>query len=71
VYSRDRKVVPIDKISPYMQKAIVAIEDGRFYALSSVRPSHRPAPEGRTGLGTLCRTPSGLLGPGPAYGSNL
>ncbi|MFF3606531.1 transglycosylase domain-containing protein [Streptomyces sp. NPDC002463] len=31
VYSRDRKVVPIDKISPYMQKAIVAIEDGRFY----------------------------------------
>ncbi|MET8506012.1 transglycosylase domain-containing protein [Streptomyces sp. NPDC004787] len=31
VYSRDRKVVPIDKISPYMQKAIVAIEDSRFY----------------------------------------
>ncbi|MCX5391595.1 transglycosylase domain-containing protein [Streptomyces sp. NPDC006482] len=31
VYSRDRKVVPLDKISPYMQKAIVAIEDGRFY----------------------------------------
>lgn len=31
VYSRDRTVVPIDKISPYMQKAIVAIEDGRFY----------------------------------------
>ncbi|WP_370413549.1 transglycosylase domain-containing protein [Streptomyces fradiae] len=31
VYSRDRQVVPIDKISPYMQKAIVAIEDSRFY----------------------------------------
>ncbi|WP_406059623.1 penicillin-binding protein [Streptomyces sp. NBC_01077] len=31
VYSRDRTVVPLDKISPYMQKAIVAIEDGRFY----------------------------------------
>ncbi|MFJ4337034.1 transglycosylase domain-containing protein [Streptomyces sp. NPDC088915] len=31
VYSRDRTVVPIEKISPYMQKAIVAIEDGRFY----------------------------------------
>ncbi|MFF8603359.1 transglycosylase domain-containing protein [Streptomyces sp. NPDC015232] len=31
VYSRDRKVVPIEKISPYMQKAIVAIEDSRFY----------------------------------------
>ncbi|MFF5635593.1 transglycosylase domain-containing protein [Streptomyces sp. NPDC012825] len=31
VYSRDRTVVPIEKMSPYMQKAIVAIEDGRFY----------------------------------------
>ncbi len=31
MYSRDRTVVPIEKISPYMQKAIVAIEDGRFY----------------------------------------
>ncbi|MEV7418688.1 transglycosylase domain-containing protein [Streptomyces sp. NPDC089919] len=31
VYSRDRKVVPLTAISPYMQKAIVAIEDSRFY----------------------------------------
>ncbi|MGW4203549.1 transglycosylase domain-containing protein [Streptomyces sp. NPDC004726] len=31
VYSRDRTVVPLDQISPYMQKAIVAIEDSRFY----------------------------------------
>ncbi|MEU1890730.1 transglycosylase domain-containing protein [Streptomyces pristinaespiralis] len=31
VYSRDRTVVPIEDISPYMQKAIVAIEDARFY----------------------------------------
>jgi membrane peptidoglycan carboxypeptidase len=31
VYSRDRTVVPIEEISPYMQKAIVAIEDARFY----------------------------------------
>ncbi|MBD0712086.1 MULTISPECIES: transglycosylase domain-containing protein [unclassified Streptomyces] len=31
VYSRDRTVVPLAKISPYVQKAIVAIEDGRFY----------------------------------------
>ncbi|ALC21851.1 transglycosylase domain-containing protein [Streptomyces pristinaespiralis] len=31
VYSRDRTVVPIKDISPYMQKAIVAIEDARFY----------------------------------------
>ncbi|MFF7262320.1 transglycosylase domain-containing protein [Streptomyces sp. NPDC008159] len=31
VYSRDRTVVDLKKISPYMQKAIVAIEDARFY----------------------------------------
>jgi membrane peptidoglycan carboxypeptidase len=31
VYSRDRTVVELKEISPYMQKAIVAIEDSRFY----------------------------------------
>jgi membrane peptidoglycan carboxypeptidase len=31
VYSRDRTVVPLQDVSPYMQKAIVAIEDSRFY----------------------------------------
>ncbi|WP_461027416.1 transglycosylase domain-containing protein, partial [Streptomyces sparsus] len=31
VYSRNRTVVPLDKMSPWMQKAIVAIEDSRFY----------------------------------------
>ncbi|MFF9274710.1 transglycosylase domain-containing protein [Streptomyces griseosporeus] len=31
VFSRDRTVVPLKNISPYMQKAIVAIEDSRFY----------------------------------------
>ncbi|MGW3952363.1 transglycosylase domain-containing protein [Streptomyces sp. NPDC004752] len=31
VYSRDRTVVEFKDISPYMQKAIVAIEDSRFY----------------------------------------
>ncbi|MCC3652638.1 MULTISPECIES: transglycosylase domain-containing protein [Streptomyces] len=31
VYSRDRTVVPLKDISPYMRKAIVAIEDERFY----------------------------------------
>ncbi|MCP3820303.1 transglycosylase domain-containing protein [Streptomyces sp. A3M-1-3] len=31
VYSRDRQVVRLKDISPYMQKAIVAIEDARFY----------------------------------------
>ncbi|MGW6457903.1 transglycosylase domain-containing protein [Streptomyces sp. NPDC055078] len=31
VYSRDRTVKPLSEISPYMQKAIIAIEDSRFY----------------------------------------
>ncbi|MFF4437939.1 transglycosylase domain-containing protein [Streptomyces sp. NPDC001621] len=31
VYSRDRTVVDLKDISPYMQKSIVAIEDSRFY----------------------------------------
>ncbi|MCG7524817.1 penicillin-binding protein [Streptomyces sp. OfavH-34-F] len=36
VYSRDRTVVPLTSISPYMQKAIVAIEDARFYEHGAV-----------------------------------
>ncbi|MEU8890401.1 transglycosylase domain-containing protein [Streptomyces sp. NPDC048442] len=36
VYSRDRTVVPLKDISPYMQKAIVAIEDNRFYEHGAV-----------------------------------
>ncbi|WNI23998.1 transglycosylase domain-containing protein [Streptomyces sp. ITFR-16] len=36
VYSRDRTVVPLTKISPYMQKAIIAIEDARFYQHGAV-----------------------------------
>ncbi|TGA95855.1 transglycosylase domain-containing protein [Streptomyces sp. MZ04] len=36
VYSRDRTVVPLKEISPYMQKAIVAIEDARFYEHGAV-----------------------------------
>ncbi|MFI9239259.1 transglycosylase domain-containing protein [Streptomyces sp. NPDC053079] len=31
VYSRDRTVVPLNEISPYLRKAIVDIEDSRFY----------------------------------------
>ncbi|MEU5614914.1 transglycosylase domain-containing protein [Streptomyces sparsogenes] len=31
VYSRDRTIVKLKDISPYMRKAIVAIEDARFY----------------------------------------
>ncbi|MEV4432189.1 transglycosylase domain-containing protein [Streptomyces sp. NPDC049585] len=31
VYSRDRTVVPLNDISPYMREAIVAIEDARYY----------------------------------------
>ncbi|MFJ4486825.1 transglycosylase domain-containing protein [Streptomyces longwoodensis] len=36
VYSRDRTVVPLKSISPYLQKAIVAIEDSRFYEHGAV-----------------------------------
>ncbi|MEV5086910.1 transglycosylase domain-containing protein [Streptomyces griseoincarnatus] len=36
VYSRDRTVVALKDISPYMQKAIVAIEDSRFYEHGAV-----------------------------------
>ncbi|WP_328880238.1 transglycosylase domain-containing protein [Streptomyces sp. NBC_00299] len=36
VYSRDRTVVDLKDISPYMQKAIVAIEDARFYQHGAV-----------------------------------
>ncbi|RVU27534.1 penicillin-binding protein [Streptomyces antnestii] len=36
VYSRDRTVVPLTDISPYMQKALVAIEDSRFYEHGAV-----------------------------------
>ncbi|MFH9012577.1 transglycosylase domain-containing protein [Streptomyces sp. NPDC017943] len=36
VYSRDRTVVPLKDVSPSMQKAIVAIEDSRFYQHGAV-----------------------------------
>ena len=36
VYSRDRTVVDLKAISPYLRKAIVAIEDARFYEHGAV-----------------------------------
>lgn len=36
VYSRDRTIVDLKHISPYMQQAIVAIEDARFYKHGAV-----------------------------------
>ncbi|MER6673813.1 transglycosylase domain-containing protein [Streptomyces sp. NPDC000983] len=36
VYSRDRTVVALKDISPHLQKAIVAIEDARFYQHGAV-----------------------------------
>ncbi|MFF6786885.1 transglycosylase domain-containing protein [Streptomyces sp. NPDC012510] len=36
VYSRDRTVVDLKEISPYMQQAIIAIEDSRFYQHGAV-----------------------------------
>jgi membrane peptidoglycan carboxypeptidase len=36
IYSQNRQVVPIAKISPLLQKAIVSIEDSRFYQHNGV-----------------------------------
>lgn len=38
VYSRDRTVVPITAMSPYVTKAIVAIEDARYYKHGAIDP---------------------------------
>ncbi|MER7762546.1 transglycosylase domain-containing protein [Streptomyces sp. NPDC097619] len=62
VYSRDRKVVPLTAISPYMQKAIVAIEDSRFYEHGAVdvkgilRAVNRNAQEGGAAQGASTLT---------------
>ncbi|MFJ6937435.1 transglycosylase domain-containing protein [Streptomyces sp. NPDC101132] len=62
VYSRDRKVVPLTAISPYMQKAIVAIEDSRFYEHGAIdlkgilRAVNRNAQEGGAAQGASTLT---------------
>ncbi|MEV0410212.1 transglycosylase domain-containing protein [Streptomyces sp. NPDC050448] len=62
VYSRDRQVVPLTAISPYMQKAIVAIEDSRFYehgaidAKGILRAVNRNAQEGGAAQGASTLT---------------
>ncbi|MFD3532708.1 transglycosylase domain-containing protein [Streptomyces sp. NPDC058664] len=62
VYSRDRKVVPLEKISPHMQNAIVAIEDGRFYEHGAIdlkgvlRAINRNAQEGGVAQGASTLT---------------
>lgn len=38
VYSRDRTVVPLSQVNPQMQKAIVAIEDSRFWQHGPIDP---------------------------------
>ncbi|MET4923287.1 transglycosylase domain-containing protein [Streptomyces sp. PSRA5] len=62
VYSRDRTVVPLTDISPYMQKAIVAIEDSRFYEHGAVdlkgvlRAANRNAQSGGVSQGASTLT---------------
>lgn len=62
VYSRDRQVVPLTAISPYMQKALVAIEDSRFYEHGAVdlkgilRAVNRNAQEGGAAQGASTLT---------------
>lgn len=38
VYEQNRKEVPLKKIAPIMQKAVIAIEDSRFYEHNGVDP---------------------------------
>ncbi|MCT7352583.1 transglycosylase domain-containing protein [Streptomyces sp. 15-116A] len=62
VYSRNRTVVELKDISPYMQKAIVAIEDSRFYQHGAVdlkgvlRALNRNAQEGGVAEGASTLT---------------
>ncbi|MDX2933673.1 transglycosylase domain-containing protein [Streptomyces ipomoeae] len=62
VYSRDRTVVDLKEISPYMQKAIIAIEDARFYQHGAVdlkgvlRALNRNAQEGGVAQGASTLT---------------
>ncbi|MFI5803683.1 transglycosylase domain-containing protein [Streptomyces sp. NPDC051561] len=62
VYSRDRTVVPLTDISPYMQKAIVAIEDNRFFQHGAVdlkgvlRALNRNVQQGGTAQGASTLT---------------
>ncbi|MEU9057890.1 transglycosylase domain-containing protein [Streptomyces sp. NPDC048430] len=62
VYSRDRTVVPLKDISPYMQDAIIAIEDSRFYEHGAVdlkgilRAMNRNVQEGGTAQGASTLT---------------
>ncbi|MCM2577727.1 transglycosylase domain-containing protein [Streptomyces meridianus] len=61
VYFRDRTVIPLRDMSPYIKKAIVAIEDARFYRHGAVdlkgilRAANRNAQEGgvQQGASTL------------------
>ncbi|MEV8566076.1 transglycosylase domain-containing protein [Streptomyces sp. NPDC051322] len=62
VYERDRTVVKLADISPYMQKAIVDIEDARFYEHGAVdlkgvlRALNRNAQEGGAAQGASTLT---------------
>ncbi|AEN10895.1 MULTISPECIES: transglycosylase domain-containing protein [unclassified Streptomyces] len=62
VYSRDRTVVPLKEMSPYLQDAIVAIEDSRFYEHGAVdlkgilRAANRNVQSGGTAQGASTLT---------------
>ncbi|WP_063730275.1 transglycosylase domain-containing protein [Streptomyces sp. RTd22] len=62
VYSRDRTIVKLGDVSPYMRKAIVAIEDARFYEHGAVdlkgilRAANRNAQSGGVSQGASTLT---------------
>src|ERR1044072_400911 len=62
VYSRDRTIVKLGDVSPYMRKAIVAIEDSRFYKHGAIdlkgvlRAANRNAQSGGVSQGASTLT---------------
>ncbi|MFI0775364.1 transglycosylase domain-containing protein [Streptomyces sp. NPDC021212] len=62
VYSRDRTIVKLGDVSPYMRKAIVAIEDSRFYQHGAIdlkgvlRAANRNAQSGGVSQGASTLT---------------
>ncbi|MEU1800262.1 transglycosylase domain-containing protein [Streptomyces sp. NPDC019937] len=62
VYSRDRTIVKLGDVSPYMRKAIVAIEDARFYQHGAIdlkgvlRAANRNAQSGGVSQGASTLT---------------
>lgn len=56
-YDENRIVVGLKSISPWMQKAQIALEDARFYEHNGLTPRVWPAPSSRNSPAVRCRVP--------------